>query len=171
MTNFFFFQAEDGIRDYKVTGVQTCALPILIRNPRVRAEYDPCIEIRGAADVAVLVYRRGEARSGAVNSHARLLDQDSGRGLGRHHEGEKQRPRSAAHVETNAAAIDTLLHALAVDDRRAAIDERRALTRVTKARRLIAHDARVVARVEHDRICGVTCDGACGIEPYIAAGE
>src|SRR5205807_3317079 len=26
----FFFQAEDGIRDYKVTGVQTCALPISI---------------------------------------------------------------------------------------------------------------------------------------------
>src|SRR2546426_11605483 len=28
MCSFFFFQAEDGIRDYKVTGVQTCALPI-----------------------------------------------------------------------------------------------------------------------------------------------
>src|SRR2546426_736856 len=27
-SSFFFFQAEDGIRDYKVTGVQTCALPI-----------------------------------------------------------------------------------------------------------------------------------------------
>src|SRR2546426_1328878 len=27
----FFFQAEDGIRDYKVTGVQTCALPISAR--------------------------------------------------------------------------------------------------------------------------------------------
>src|SRR5207253_8495471 len=26
---FFFFQAEDGIRDGHVTGVQTCALPIL----------------------------------------------------------------------------------------------------------------------------------------------
>ena len=25
---FFFFQAEDGIRDTSVTGVQTCALPI-----------------------------------------------------------------------------------------------------------------------------------------------
>src|SRR5438876_5817034 len=25
---FFFFQAEDGIRDGRVTGVQTCALPI-----------------------------------------------------------------------------------------------------------------------------------------------
>src|SRR5256885_11263942 len=29
--HFFFFQAEDGIRDYKVTGVQTCALPILFQ--------------------------------------------------------------------------------------------------------------------------------------------
>src|SRR2546427_9834500 len=28
---FFFFQAEDGIRDLTVTGVQTCALPILVR--------------------------------------------------------------------------------------------------------------------------------------------
>src|SRR5690606_33243808 len=27
---FFFFQAEDGIRDFHVTGVQTCALPICI---------------------------------------------------------------------------------------------------------------------------------------------
>src|SRR6266511_4933999 len=29
MLLFFFFQAEDGIRDFHVTGVQTCALPIL----------------------------------------------------------------------------------------------------------------------------------------------
>src|SRR2546429_6750191 len=28
---FFFFQAEDGIRDVAVTGVQTCALPIYVR--------------------------------------------------------------------------------------------------------------------------------------------
>src|SRR2546429_1926531 len=38
----FFFQAEDGIRDVAVTGVQTCALPILVgvlerrRNARAR---------------------------------------------------------------------------------------------------------------------------------------
>src|SRR5438034_7259057 len=32
---FFFFQAEDGIRDHCVTGVQTCALPISdIEQPR-----------------------------------------------------------------------------------------------------------------------------------------
>src|SRR6266478_10130195 len=29
-TFFFFFQAEDGIRDLTVTGVQTCALPIFV---------------------------------------------------------------------------------------------------------------------------------------------
>src|SRR5207253_6575834 len=33
---FFFFQAEDGIRDGHVTGVQTCALPILDRIPGLR---------------------------------------------------------------------------------------------------------------------------------------
>src|SRR6266702_7810446 len=30
---FFFFQAEDGIRDGHVTGVQTCALPISLQSP------------------------------------------------------------------------------------------------------------------------------------------
>src|SRR2546422_7503062 len=32
MLFFFFFQAEDGIRDVAVTGVQTCALPISFEN-------------------------------------------------------------------------------------------------------------------------------------------
>src|SRR5262249_58275709 len=37
---FFFFQAEDGIRDWSVTGVQTCALPISTgpRSRRSRAQ-------------------------------------------------------------------------------------------------------------------------------------
>src|SRR6266436_8764530 len=34
-TAFFFFQAEDGIRDVAVTGVQTCALPICRRVRRI----------------------------------------------------------------------------------------------------------------------------------------
>src|SRR5256885_12582833 len=33
-----FFQAEDGIRDYKVTGVQTCALPIFDAKGTVRGD-------------------------------------------------------------------------------------------------------------------------------------
>src|SRR3712207_7923606 len=36
---FFFFQAEDGIRDIGVTGVQTCALPICPRARARRAAY------------------------------------------------------------------------------------------------------------------------------------
>src|SRR5690606_40499761 len=35
---FFFFQAEDGIRDFHVTGVQTCALPISA-NARINENY------------------------------------------------------------------------------------------------------------------------------------
>src|SRR5207253_3736290 len=35
---FFFFQAEDGIRDGHVTGVQTCALPICTGEAHSRAE-------------------------------------------------------------------------------------------------------------------------------------
>src|SRR2546422_11560317 len=38
---FFFFQAEDGIRDVAVTGVQTCALPISALVRSRAAEY-PC---------------------------------------------------------------------------------------------------------------------------------
>src|ERR1022692_1555255 len=41
---FFFFQAEDGIRDYKVTGVQTCALPIYIVEASVL--HLKCAELR-----------------------------------------------------------------------------------------------------------------------------
>src|SRR5256885_6585822 len=54
---FFFFQAEDGIRDYKVTGVQTCALPI--SGVEVVAFYD-------TAGAAAEVARRRDASLGAV---------------------------------------------------------------------------------------------------------
>src|SRR5699024_11756220 len=38
---FFFFQAEDGIRDRNVTGVQTCALPISSPVSDLGTPYDP----------------------------------------------------------------------------------------------------------------------------------
>mgnify|MGYP007026272066 CR=1 FL=1 len=46
----FFFQAEDGIRDYDVTGVQTCALPIL--EPAGRAGHSIRIFRPGDPEVA-----------------------------------------------------------------------------------------------------------------------
>src|SRR5207237_6465971 len=43
VTSFFFFQAEDGIRDSSVTGVQTCALPIYaFRYSRIASSKRPC---------------------------------------------------------------------------------------------------------------------------------
>src|SRR5207245_6121346 len=44
---FFFFQAEDGIRDATVTGVQTCALPISDRDRRVDEEDRPPAHVLG----------------------------------------------------------------------------------------------------------------------------
>src|SRR5947207_13749549 len=38
---FFFFQAEDGIRDHCVTGVQTCALPIYLATGTAQELLDP----------------------------------------------------------------------------------------------------------------------------------
>ena len=51
--SFFFFQAEDGIRDHCVTGVQTCALPISlisewIHNIRLETQKDGHIKNRVA---------------------------------------------------------------------------------------------------------------------------
>src|SRR2546427_476529 len=44
---FFFFQAEDGIRDLTVTGVQTCALPIYEhRGVLVEADVGPVLALR-----------------------------------------------------------------------------------------------------------------------------
>src|SRR5256885_5634349 len=49
---FFFFQAEDGIRDYKVTGVQTCALPISdLDVPDLRQGARPRLEHQGQEGV------------------------------------------------------------------------------------------------------------------------
>src|SRR2546430_14289561 len=48
---FFFFQAEDGIRDLTVTGVQTCALPIYRERKldRHRSVHGAELELRGVA--------------------------------------------------------------------------------------------------------------------------
>src|SRR3989454_2399984 len=65
----FFLQAEDGIRDYKVTGVQTCALPIFGRaagvDDRERAilpERHERRQRRVQREEAVEVERRSEER-------------------------------------------------------------------------------------------------------------
>src|SRR3989449_369721 len=59
---FFFFQAEDGIRDVAVTGVQTCALPICMERLLLRGNY-PAIATH---DVRILEHAKAFARDKGV---------------------------------------------------------------------------------------------------------
>src|SRR5256885_9959720 len=65
---FFFLQAEDGMRDYKVTGVQTCALPILLIDESYNAN-----PASMAATLASLGAEKGVARRIAVLGPMREL--------------------------------------------------------------------------------------------------
>src|SRR2546422_1524291 len=88
-SNFvFFFQAEDGIRDVAVTGVQTCALPIYVTtytralatlararlSRRNAADADSLLKMaqlrREVGDVSELDVRRGAATAGRLESGA-----------------------------------------------------------------------------------------------------
>src|SRR5215475_540232 len=63
---FFFFQAEDGIRDFHVTGVQTCALPICREDPDVAAEMQEILEGDGIEVLVAAEARQVEKQPGGV---------------------------------------------------------------------------------------------------------
>src|SRR5437763_12462579 len=65
---FFFFQAEDGIRDTSVTGVQTCALPIYRGLAPVRGA--AIFEQPGADDPAAEILRHREQEQGRGHERA-----------------------------------------------------------------------------------------------------
>src|SRR2546426_7071643 len=58
-TVFFFFQAEDGIRDYKVTGVQTCALPISRASVRAGESLSFHVSTNPPSPFTLDIYRMG----------------------------------------------------------------------------------------------------------------
>src|SRR5256885_2402312 len=64
---FFFFQAEDGIRDYKVTGVQTCALPIY--RPGVLAQVAEILGLQAVSVKSVVQKGLGEDARLAMVMH------------------------------------------------------------------------------------------------------
>src|SRR5205807_4966438 len=87
----FFFQAEDGIRDYKVTGVQTCALPIFSRavEPWPRAGCGgPSASARGAHSRSSCLPGRGRGGRCARRSEERRVGKEC-RSRGSLNQGEK----------------------------------------------------------------------------------
>src|SRR2546430_7397134 len=63
ITLCFFFQAEDGIRDLTVTGVQTCALPISVSRERL-SKYSTATLFRSGAAGRVAPWHGGVEPSG-----------------------------------------------------------------------------------------------------------
>src|SRR5258707_11880679 len=60
---FFFFQAEDGIRDIGVTGVQTCALPICLADQKLE-NVSITLQFLDANNQTVIATRSEERRVG-----------------------------------------------------------------------------------------------------------
>src|ERR1017187_10993359 len=74
---FFFFQAEDGIRDTSVTGVQTCALPISYISADPNAIVKPPkkgTKVQAFVDGAVKNRRLAAGKMGQVRWRASLAD-------------------------------------------------------------------------------------------------
>src|SRR5205823_11867231 len=67
----FFFQAEDGIRDKLVTGVQTCALPILEEADRLEAAIAPDDVPEIAEDLEAFEGQLRLGLVGVVHAHER----------------------------------------------------------------------------------------------------
>src|SRR5215216_1053208 len=109
---FFFFQAEDGIRDDLVTGVQTCALPIC------RTAGLPIARVRGPADgdvTAFVVFVRAPAAAGALDV---VLGSVQGRGLptergelARAGDGDRAGWLAALRAQVRPAGVQTTLRA------------------------------------------------------------
>src|SRR5438046_6195774 len=72
----FFFQAEDGIRDWSVTGVQTCALPILPRHGA--GALARRVPARARSGAACRGRRRRPRPRGPVDRTGRAFGRDAG---------------------------------------------------------------------------------------------
>src|SRR6266702_7737718 len=89
--DFFFFQAEDGIRDGHVTGVQTCALPIF-----GRLGEEALIEVADSVGVAAFETRRvvsGEIGDGGEGNERDARYRDAIEAWNGEHLGAGDRPQ------------------------------------------------------------------------------
>src|SRR3989454_8873993 len=106
---FFFFQAEDGIRDYKVTGVQTCALPISLGGGATLVEFgEPAIVHGAAAQHERLEHDEPGARQGTpgvVEQGGVLVLDDTRRALPRTRLDRKSTRLNSSHLVISYAVF------------------------------------------------------------------
>src|SRR2546430_7370172 len=70
---FFFFQAEDGIRDLTVTGVQTCALPIFRNSTPRNCPSPPRHPVKRSRPHQPKMFALGPEESGAERTQQPLV--------------------------------------------------------------------------------------------------
>src|SRR5256885_10304099 len=97
----FFFQAEDGIRDYKVTGVQTCALPIYRAREQSRVS-DHAVE----QQALVRLGRLGQESGDVLEVHRDAADPQAGaRHLGAEPQDRKSTRLNSSHLVISYAVF------------------------------------------------------------------
>src|SRR3954449_13635498 len=80
---YFFFQAEDGIRDESVTGVQTCALPIRLNSSHTLISYavfwssdrseEHTSELQSHSHLVCRLLLKKEEHTSELQSHSHLV--------------------------------------------------------------------------------------------------
>src|SRR5207237_2832585 len=106
-----FFQAEDGIRDSSVTGVQTCALPISIQLSKSASQrLNTLIRSMGVPPMALMHGRDGHATTGAqclptIRSEERRVGKECRSRRWRYHDKEKRNETGEeiqGHIKNNS---------------------------------------------------------------------
>src|SRR5699024_10298683 len=127
----FFFQAEDGIRDRNVTGVQTCALPISIRRVDKRATIHTHLLLRSVARYARSFAGKMWIKS-AASPHSLSLGGSLARSFGLRPHSRYDHWRSRTHAPHSTASAE----ALGVSRERSEREARRGAKRNDGARSL-----------------------------------
>src|SRR5688500_20325339 len=104
---YFLLKAEDGIRDYKVTGVQTCDLPILSRRWRMSAE--AAIFVR-TSEIVGFAPSFASSTSCSRSATARLMRSEErrvGEERGRDRRGNRENRQPALDSEGGCSALQS----------------------------------------------------------------
>src|SRR5438046_10370376 len=100
---FFFFQAEDGIRDWSVTGVQTCALPISPGGVKASGKDLPCFDMPALADLTLTDDEGRDVALRDLRSEERRVGKECRSRWAEEHTKKKRRSETRTTLQTKSA--------------------------------------------------------------------